>query len=221
LSTIAAATAASIRWSRFTDSMDFCQRMVRMGAALEHASTRGVNIGDLSLVEHADLYRMAWHQAVAGLDYWLHQEIIGRAVEIISDPSVERPAQLQGFSISFRSGEAMQSRPSHEVMGELITERLRLDSYQKADRIAKGLGLVTNKGRDLIWEEVAATMGPPWNANKVKAQQNAIADRRNKIAHEVDIDPGTGRRRSISRGETEEVVAWITTLAGAILAVLG
>jgi hypothetical protein len=65
-----------------------------------------------------------------------------------------------------------------------VRERLSYQSFQQPEKIADAIRLISDKK---LWEEVAQTLGR--SAKEVKQQLSAIVDRRNKIAHEADIDP--------------------------------
>jgi RiboL-PSP-HEPN len=65
-----------------------------------------------------------------------------------------------------------------------IRERLGYQSFQQADKIADAIRYISDKK---LWDEVAIQMNR--SAKDIKQQLNLIVDRRNKIAHEADIDP--------------------------------
>ena len=65
-----------------------------------------------------------------------------------------------------------------------IRERLGYQSFQQADKIAEAVRYISDKK---LWDEVANKMSKP--TKDIKQQLNSIVDRRNKIAHEADIDP--------------------------------
>jgi restriction system protein len=194
--------------------------MVHSGSALESAAASQLNLGDLSQVEHTDLYRAAWVQAVSALDHWLHREIVSRAIVIINDRPTPRPDRLKAYTVSWATVEDMQNRSIDDVMSEHLTERLGRDSYQKPDRIAEGLQYVTHKKQGQIWREVAQIILPQRSVDEIKQRQTDIADRRNKIAHEADIDHLTGTRRQITAPQTAATIDWIESLALAIRTVL-
>lgn len=75
-----------------------------------------------------------------------------------------------------------------------IRERLSYQSFQQPDKIGDAIRLISDKK---LWDEVAAKIGRP--AKDIKQQLSLIVDRRNKIAHEADIDPtlSLGNRWSI------------------------
>ena len=65
-----------------------------------------------------------------------------------------------------------------------VRERLGYQSFQQPDKIADAIRLISDKR---LWDEVAIKLGS--SAKEVKQQLSVIVDRRNKIAHEADIDP--------------------------------
>jgi len=65
-----------------------------------------------------------------------------------------------------------------------IRERLGYQTFQQADKIADALRYISNKK---LWDEIAISSNK--SSKDIKQQLNSIVDRRNKIAHEADIDP--------------------------------
>ena len=98
-----------------------------------------------------------------------------------------------------------------------IRERLGYQSFQQADKIAEAIRYISDKK---LWDEVARQMNKP--AKGIKQQLNSIVDRRNKIAHEADIDPtfNIGSRWSIDRVLVGDAVDFIEILVERIHQVL-
>ena len=65
-----------------------------------------------------------------------------------------------------------------------IRETLGYQSFQQPDKIADAIRLISDKK---LWQEVANNMNK--SAKDIKQPLTLIVDRRNKIAHEADIDP--------------------------------
>jgi hypothetical protein len=65
-----------------------------------------------------------------------------------------------------------------------IRESLGYKSFQQADKIAEALKYISGKK---LWDEIAISSNK--FSKDIKQQLNSIVDRRNKIAHEADIDP--------------------------------
>ena len=66
-----------------------------------------------------------------------------------------------------------------------------------------------------LWNEVGARLQEDPKA--LKTQLNLIVDRRNKIAHEADVDPSyPGQRWPITPGDTEDALAFVERVGEAI-----
>jgi len=98
-----------------------------------------------------------------------------------------------------------------------VRERLGYESFQQPDKIANAIRLISDKK---LWDEVATKLGR--SARDVKQQLSAIVDRRNKIAHEADIDPtfGIGSRWYIDEILVNDAVDFIEQLVEGIHQVL-
>jgi RiboL-PSP-HEPN len=104
-----------------------------------------------------------------------------------------------------------------------IRERLGYLSFQQADKIADAIRYISDQK---LWEVVAAEISQstqtPKSAKDIKQRLNLIVDRRNKIAHEADIDPtfGIGSRWNIDELLVGEAVDFIEMLVESIHRVL-
>ncbi|GAB4286850.1 MAG: hypothetical protein Fur0025_19740 [Oscillatoriaceae cyanobacterium] len=98
-----------------------------------------------------------------------------------------------------------------------IRERLGYQSFQQPEKIADAMRLISHKK---LWDEVAIRLG--MSAKDVKQQLNLIVDRRNKIAHEADIDPtfGIGSRWVINETLVIDAVDFIESVVENIHQVL-
>lgn len=98
-----------------------------------------------------------------------------------------------------------------------IRERLGYQSFQQADKIAEAVRYISDKK---LWDEVAVQMNK--SAKDIKQQLNSIVDRRNKIAHEADIDPtfNIGSRWNIDELLVGNAVDFIEMLVESIHQVL-
>jgi stage III sporulation protein SpoIIIAA len=94
-----------------------------------------------------------------------------------------------------------------------IRERLGYQSFQQPQKIADAIRLISEQK---LWEEVAKKLDRP--PKEVKQQLAAIVDRRNKIAHEADIDPtfGIGARWNINDTLVRDAVDFIEQVVESI-----
>jgi hypothetical protein len=89
-------------------------------------------------------------------------------------------------------------------------------SFQNPDKIAEAIRLISGKK---LWTEVGALLGTA--ADDAKAQLSAIVDRRNKIAHEADLDPSfPATRWPITKADAQDASDYIERIVDAIDSVI-
>ncbi|MBE9034672.1 HEPN domain-containing protein [aff. Roholtiella sp. LEGE 12411] len=98
-----------------------------------------------------------------------------------------------------------------------IRERLSYQSFQQPDKIAEAIRQISDKK---LWDEVAIKMSKP--PKDIKQQLTLIVDRRNKIAHEADIDPtlNIGNRWYIDESMVGDTVDFIEQVVESIHQIL-
>ncbi len=94
-----------------------------------------------------------------------------------------------------------------------IRKGLSYKSFQQPDKIADAIRQISDKQ---LWNEVASKMSKP--SEDIKQQLTLIVDRRNKIAHEADIDPtlNIGNRWYIDESMVGDTVDFIEQLVESI-----
>ncbi|WP_449418646.1 HEPN domain-containing protein [Phormidium nigroviride] len=138
-----------------------------------------------SVLDISDILRAALVLAVSALDYYIHEVVRIGMLEIHRGQRPEPPA-FSGFQISLgnaRAGINAGQNIDYWLEDE-IRQRHSYKSFQQPRAIADAIRLICDKK---LWEEVSTNMSMP--AQDIKQQLNLIIDRRNKIAHEADIDP--------------------------------
>lgn len=98
-----------------------------------------------------------------------------------------------------------------------VRDRLGYQSFQQPEKIADAIRLISDQK---LWDEVAVILGK--SAKEVKQQLSVIVDRRNKIAHEADIDPtfGIGNRWNIDENQVNDAVNFIQQVVESIHQIL-
>ena len=81
---------------------------------------------------------------------------------------------------------------SEQWLENEIREKHSYKTFQKPDKIAEAIRLISDKQ---LWIEVGAKINKP--AKDIKQELSLIVERRNKIAHEADIDPTFHIRKSM------------------------
>ncbi|MGW9634677.1 hypothetical protein [Nocardiopsis alba] len=204
-------------YEQFESNLSYARNMVTGGRALEGLRGLAVNYGDLAAAHPEDLYRAAWSQAVSALDHWLHQEVLEHAVALVRSPERPLPDRLAKLKMPFSTVEQMADNSVDSVFAEFIEEEIRRDTYQRSKGIGEGLRLVTHLNAQQIWERIAEGLGT--NAAAARDRQDKIVDRRNRIAHQADLDRD-GQRTPMSADEVEAAVAWIENVAEQIRTLL-
>jgi hypothetical protein len=161
-----------------------------------------------SVLDLSDLLRAALVLSVSALDFYVHEIVRLGMLEIHQGLRPEPPA-FSRFQISLGSARSL----THQSLEDEIRQRHSYKSFQQPNNIADAIRLISDKK---LWEEVAKVIGKP--AQDVKEQLILIVDRRNKIAHEADIDPtyNLGDRWPINENLVHEAVDFIEKVVESI-----
>ncbi|WP_017557071.1 restriction endonuclease [Nocardiopsis baichengensis] len=201
---------ASQHYEQFVANLDYARNMVVGGRALAGIRGAAANYGDLQQAHPEDLFRAAWSQGVSALDHWLHEEIAEHAVALLTSPERPLPRQLEKLSLRDSIAERRSGDSEVTALSEAVKDAIRYVTYQRSRKISEGLKLVTDRSSDEIWERVGKSEN--LSIERARTKQDAIVDRRNRIAHRADLaDDGT--RSPMSAGEAQEALRWIAHVA--------
>ncbi|MGB7708399.1 MAG: HEPN domain-containing protein [Microcoleus sp.] len=171
-----------------------------------------------SVLDLSDMLRAALVLAVSALDYYIHEVVRIGMLEIHRGQRPEPPA-FSRFQISLGNARAAINAGQNidSWLEDEIRQRHSYKSFQNPDNIAEAVRLICDKK---LWEEVSINMGSP--AKDIKQQLSLIVDRRNKIAHEADIDPSypIGDRWPIDELLVNEAVDFIEQVVESIHKIL-
>ena len=167
-----------------------------------------------SVLDLSDMLRSALVLAVSALDYYIHEVVRIGMLEIHRGQRPEPPA-FSGFQISLGNARAGINAGQNidSWLEDEIRQRHSYKSFQQPNAIADAVRLICDKK---LWEEVSINMGRP--AKDIKKELSRIVDRRNKIAHEADIDPayGIGDRWPIDELLVNEAVDFLEHIVESI-----
>ncbi|MBE9187703.1 hypothetical protein IQ270_24405 [Microcoleus sp. LEGE 07076] len=167
-----------------------------------------------SVLDLSDMLRAALVLAVSALDYYIHEIVRIGMLEIHRGQRPEPPA-FSGFQISLGNARAGINAGQNidSWLEDEIRQRHSYKSFQQPNAIADAVRLICDKK---LWEEVSINMGSP--AKDIKTQLSLIVDRRNKIAHEADIDPtlSLGNRWPIDELLVNEAVDFLEQVVESI-----
>jgi len=147
-------------------------------AIYEAFSSRTTTALDLS-----DLLRAQIVMCVSALDHYIHEVTQIGIIEIFESKRPSTDA-FGKFTVSLDGAlQGIKSKNSDWLDSE-IRKRHGFLSFQHPDKIADAIRLI----KDIkLWQDVGTKMG--MKPEDIKRQLQLIIERRNKIAHEADIDP--------------------------------
>lgn len=163
-----------------------------------------------------DLLRAEFVLIVSALDHFIHELALAGMLETWDGKRMATPT-YQRFQIPLGGAaliaDALLGRAQLEVE---VRSRHSYLSFQQPDKIAEAIRHVSGVE---LWNVVAPAMGK--SSDDVKAKLRLIIDRRNKIAHEADIDPSfPGQRWPISALDIDDALGFVEALGGAIYAAI-
>ena len=166
-----------------------------------------------------DLLRSQIVYSVSAFDKLIHDLIRNGMVEIFLGKrtatakylSESIPLQIHAEIIS------ATIPPKEHIFEQAIFQKLKVVSYQDPDKVAEGLSYIW--GEQYKWQKIAS--GMTLNDKVAKQTLKLIADKRNAIVHEADIDPTTNAKFPTSQTETDNIVNFLdncgNTIAGLVI----
>ncbi len=167
-------------------------------------------------VDASDLYRASLVLAVSALDHFIH-ELTRKGMLAIASSAWPAPDAYYRFPVTLESVQTLIAQPhSSGWLEDEIRERHSWLSFQDPNKIAEAIRLISPKE---LWNEVGTRLG--LSASDVKSHLKLIVDRRNKIAHEADMDPtAPGSRWPIHSAMATDALDFLEEVALAIYTVV-
>lgn len=146
-----------------------------------------------------EMLRAEWVARVSALDLYVHELVAQKMMDIYAGSRPDTPSFLK-FKISLetltRIRQAVNTTDASSAFElEIRTIQSRI-TYQDPETIADGIRLISNIE---LWNELAIIIKGANQSNKVifakvlKKDLSLICERRNKIAHEGDLQPSPPR----------------------------
>ena len=149
-----------------------------------HATYSILNIKTTEVIDVSDVLRAELVLVVSAFDYYVHEVVRQGMLEVFQGKRVETPS-FRKFTVSLEClREAISNPSTFDWLENEITIRNSWKSFQQAEKVAEAIRLISNIN---LWVEIANKLEK--NPNDIKSTLNLIVDRRNKIAHEADMDP--------------------------------
>lgn len=177
-----------------------------------HSAIRALTTDAL---EPSDLLRAQIVLAISALDHLVHELTVAGMLEIYDGIRPPTPAYAK-FQIPLSSVHGLSAQLSRGAFESAIRERHSYLSFQRPEKIADAIRLFSLVK---LWDAVAA--GLSVDVDSIKVDVNLAVDRRNKIAHEADLDPTyPGLRWPISESDASGVVALVERVGRQIATVV-
>lgn len=176
------------------------------------------NINDLSILttiydylhqniqafDIAELLRAEYILCISALDYYIHNRVRDGLMDKFNDTRKD-PGNIR---VSLKVVRLLMNENDIEEQKRILDRELKnvlsKDSYQSPSSIESAFGLIDiNK----IWSKIALSIG--CKADDLRNELALIINRRNKIAHESDINFATGEKEDIDRDMLIDVIDFI------------
>jgi hypothetical protein len=162
-----------------------------------------------------DLLRAQIVYSVSAFDKLIHDVIRIGMLEIFDNRRPSTPKYLTE-SISILTYNELISAtipPKEYIFEQAIFKKLKTFSYQEPSKVAEGLSYIWEEKQK--WQKISLRMN--MDEKTVKTTLKLIADRRNSIVHEADIDPTTNQKYSINKAECEFITNFLSICGEAIV----
>lgn len=127
------------------------------------------------------------------------------------------PNAYLNFGVSLGLAKRIVAEASEPVRLALVEEEIRrlhgFRTFQNAENISQALALIGVKS---IWDKVGISLSI--SSSDVRTRLDIIVDRRNRIAHESDIDPtmGIGMKYAIDHPMVQQAIDFLERMVKAV-----
>ncbi|WP_147378856.1 hypothetical protein [Mycobacteroides abscessus] len=203
----------------FERSLTRARDMMGLASSLTNTTSAAMDV--------SDIHRAAFVQGVSAFDTFIHEEVRVRILNIFAS-GITMPKALRKFKVTLSSSRVALtnsglSTASVSWLETEIREQHALLSFQKPDKVADAMRLVSDTQ---LWSALATQLGQQPVGREagdqiLKRRLTLIADRRNTIVHQSDIDPTPpgDELYPMTQATVEEALDFLDLLARGIQAV--
>ncbi len=194
--------------TQFKENLKRVRELGDLAAAVQSMTTSAIDV--------SDIWRAQVVLVVSALDYFIHELTRLGMVECAEGVRPKTDAYLR-FDMPMAAIESALTGTPHTIwVGETVRQRHSWQSFQDPDKLADAIRLVSSAQ---LWQDVAKRLG--MSPKDVKTRLKLIVDRRNKIAHEADLDPANpGFRWPIGASLANDTVDFVEQLGDALFTVV-
>lgn len=199
-----------------------------MNNAIEHFRTNIERVSTLggqyeaitrltaAIVDSTDILRAQIVLVVSALDHYIHEITRLGMLEVIAGTRVPTKAFLK-FQVTMDSAMvALSGNKGNIWFDDEIREKHGYLAFQHPDKIADAIRLFSDCE---LWPSVSKSLG--LSTADIRNNLRLIIDRRNKIAHEADLDPSyPGTRWPITPTDTKKTIQFIVDICETIHSVV-
>lgn len=151
---------------------------------------------------------------VGALDCYIHDCVRIGLLHIFNGKRLET-ISTHTYQLNFKLLKDLESSQDINakvvILESYIREKNSKESYQSPKSIEYALGLINVTK---LWSQLSNSMEIP--PNDIKDRLAMIVNRRNKIAHESDLNPLTGGKFPVDKKTVNDVISFIDKLAYSI-----
>lgn len=167
------------------------------------------------VVDTTDILRAQIVLTVSALDHYVHEITRIGMLDVINGSRMTTNA-FRRFQVSIEAALTGLTGSGSTWFEDEIRQKHGFLTFQQPDKIADAIRLFSDCQ---LWPSVASNLNS--TTQDVKNHLQLIVERRNKIAHEADLDPSyPGARWPISLTDVERTVEFIENLCETIHAIV-
>lgn len=199
----------------FSKVWERCEQISTIHSYISNVTTNALNTDEL--------LRSEWVARVSSLDLFIHELVAQRMLAIFEGNITKKPPKYVSFKLTLETIERLVNPAPGTSRGgafELeVRSQFSISTLQMPEAIADAVRCCSSVE---LWNEIALNLGASEankvdEAKKLKRQLALIVDRRNKIAHEADLEPSFSRDANpITREQLKLVSEFIQTLVNSI-----
>lgn len=193
---------------QFHENLNRAREMGALASALKSVTTDAIDV--------SDMWRAQIVLVVSALDHFIHDLTRLGMIEA-SKGSRHKTESYLRFQMPFSAVDsALNGVPHENWVGETVRVKHSWQSFQDQEKLAEAIRLICSVK---LWEEVGSELNMP--PKDIKTRLELIVERRNKIAHEADLDPASpGFRWPINAALASDTIDFIESLGKAIFKIV-
>jgi len=169
---------------------------------------------NVKAMDVSEILRAQYVMLVSAFDYYIH-DIVREGMLEIFDGKKKSNRNYEQFLISLKALQLILATKDKNLRNQIIDNEIRKitckQSFQGPSNVERALSLISIKS---IWQSLSHKLKIP--KDDLIKKLGLIVNRRNKIAHEADIDPITLSKTPIDRTTLIDVKLFIISVVDAI-----